>query len=555
MAADGNSAPIIYRGRVIRVMSRDLFARVALAEIPKILTLQDRNRQSPTYGCFDRNFWQYKIIDFPSGMAQEFVYPLALAWDTDLDGNPFYRSEAVREWVRAGIAYAASSGHVDGSCDDYFPFERAAGAAAFSLLACIESYRLLDLSDDLPVDFFRRRGRWLARHMESGRLSNHEALIALIMCRLHQMTGEELWQEAFESRLARLLSWQHQREGWFWEYDGCDPGYLTLTIGALASVQDAAPRGDVEAALGRAIDVAAQFVHPDGSFGGEYGSRNTYNFFPHGFELAGEIHNSAVAVNDCILRGIEAGLMPCYADDHIVGHHLWSYLLAWRHFRADRRGSLSHTEGIVRLPDAGLEIHRHDRSQLIVAARKGGVFKLFREDRLIASDTQISLRLADGRVAVAHLQGKYDFRSSAPDASSAGDHEIVIEGHLAWAKQAAMTPAKLIVLRLAMLTFGRFFPNMIRRILQRLLITGRTIAPFTFRRHLIRRGSTWTVRDEVWADDWSQIERAMVGVDQTSIHVVMSRTYQAGQLQNWTDLTDRISALEAGQPLVVERTF
>ena len=63
-------------------MNKDLFAREAIAQIPKILTLLDRNVHSPTYGCFDRNFWHYKIIDFPSGMAQEFVLPLALAYDT-----------------------------------------------------------------------------------------------------------------------------------------------------------------------------------------------------------------------------------------------------------------------------------------------------------------------------------------------------------------------------------------------------------------------------------------------------------------------------------------
>ena len=84
-------------------MSRELFAREALAQIPKILTLQDRNAHSPTYGCFDRNFWHYKIIDFPSGMSQEFVWPLALAWDTELEGNAFYRQDALREWAEAGM--------------------------------------------------------------------------------------------------------------------------------------------------------------------------------------------------------------------------------------------------------------------------------------------------------------------------------------------------------------------------------------------------------------------------------------------------------------------
>ena len=121
-------------------MNRDLFAKEALAQIPKILTLCDRNPHSPTYGCCDRNFWQYKIVDFPSGMAQEFVYPLALAYHTDIGSNPFYQQAAIRDWVEAGILFAAKSAHPDGSCDDYFPFERAGGAAAFSLLACIESY-------------------------------------------------------------------------------------------------------------------------------------------------------------------------------------------------------------------------------------------------------------------------------------------------------------------------------------------------------------------------------------------------------------------------------
>ncbi len=124
-------------------MNRHLFARAALAEIPKILTLLDRNRHSPTYGCFDRTFWQYKVIDFPAGMSQEFVYPLALAYHTNLEGNQFYQQPVLKDWVEAGILYGAKRGHPNGSCDDYFPFERAAGAAAFSLLAAIESYQLM----------------------------------------------------------------------------------------------------------------------------------------------------------------------------------------------------------------------------------------------------------------------------------------------------------------------------------------------------------------------------------------------------------------------------
>ena len=141
-------------------MSRDLFAQEAIAQIPKLLTLLDRNPHSPTYGCFDRNFWHYKIIDFPSGMAQEFVWPLALAYDTDIPNNPFHRQPALRDWVEAGILYAARSAHPDGSCDDYFPYERAGGAAAFSLLAGVESYTLLGLNNPIALRLFRQRVRY-----------------------------------------------------------------------------------------------------------------------------------------------------------------------------------------------------------------------------------------------------------------------------------------------------------------------------------------------------------------------------------------------------------
>ena len=83
--------------------SRDLFAAEALALIPKILTLQDRNPHSPTYGCFDRNYWHYKIIDFPSGMAAEFVWPLALVYSLQIADNPYYQQPAIKEWVTANI--------------------------------------------------------------------------------------------------------------------------------------------------------------------------------------------------------------------------------------------------------------------------------------------------------------------------------------------------------------------------------------------------------------------------------------------------------------------
>ena len=554
-------------------MAKDLLAQVAIAQVPQLLTLMDRNPHSPTYGCCDRNFWHYKIIDFPSGMAQEFVWPLALAYDTDIANNPFYQQAAIRDWVEAGVLYAAQSAHGDGSCDDYFPYERASGAAAFSLLACMESYQLLELDNYNALRFFEQRANWLAHHHESGQLSNHQTLIALCLERAGQLLKSSQWDRAKALRLERVLSWQHE-EGWFREYEGCDPGYQTLTIGCLAQLEQVKTDSRLQDAIAQAVKLVSHFIHPDGSFGGEYTSRNTYNFFPHSFEIAGCWLPEALAINDRFLQGLERWLAPCYSDDHIVGHHTWSYLLAWRCFVAERPPLLAREPGRIWLPGAQLLVDRRPMGaksiattesdppavsdtapeqpaelvELYLATGKGGVFKLFRGNRLIASDTQFSVQVRAGRKvknAVGHLVDRYQVDLQVD--------EIAIQGTLGWAKQTQMTPLKLMVLRAVMLSLGRFFPNLIRSLLQKILITGKQSAPFTFQRRLTWRSGQWVISDELKADSWERAIAVGIGCAQTSIYVVMSRTFQRGQLQPWLDLTERVRKLKSGQPLTVER--
>lgn len=530
-------------------VSRDLFAAEALGQIPKILTLLDRNPHSPTYGCFDRNFWHYKIIDFPSGMAQEFVWPLALAHETDIPDNPYYKNPAIREWVEAGISFAARSAHPDGSCDDYFPYERAAGASAFSLLACVESYRLLGLLDYEALKFLERRANWLANHYESGRLANHEALIILGLERLGQLLQTSKWRRIQAARLDRLLSWQSE-EGWFREYEGCDPGYHTLTLSCLAELDRLKPDDRLKIAIAKGVELAGHFIHPDGTYGGEYGSRNTYNFFPHGFELAGQWLPDALRINDQFLKGLKNGLAPCYADDHIIGHHTWNYLLAWRDFVSDRPQPMPRDVASIWLKEAKILIKRRPGTELYVGLNKGGVFKLFRDDKLVISDTNISLQVRQGkkiRNAVSHLIG--------PATVTVEQDEISVEGQLGWAKQTQMSPWKLIVLRGVMLTFGRFFPNLIRKLLQKMLIVGKQDAPFQFRRRFRWENEQWQVTDELLAPSWRGVIAAGIGASQTSIYVVMSRTFQAGQLEPWLDLTADIKKLTPGKSLRVERFF
>ena len=306
----------------------------------------------------------------------------------------------------------------------------------------------------------------------------------------------------------------------------------------------------MQASLTQAVKLAAEFVHPDGSYGGEYTSRNTYNFFPNGFERVGRWLPEALAINDRFLQGLANAKAPCYADDHIIGHHTWNYLLAWQDFVESRPAIPTRSQGQVWLKQAGLLIDRRENTELYLALNKGGAFKLFRDNQLIASDTQFSVQVWQGgklKNAVGHLVSDYTIDLQP--------NEIEVRGRLGWAKQKQMTPLNLMILRVVMLTIGRFFPNLIRRILQKVLIVGKKDAPFQFTRRLVWQDGRWQVQDQLQANDWFNVVSAGIGGDQTSIYVVMSRTFQVGQLQPWLDLTEKAKSLRMGEVLTIDRTL
>src|SRR3954451_16707197 len=138
--------------------------------MPRLLSLQDRNPFSPTYGSFHRLYWLDKSLDFPDAMAQFAVQALALVYANDFPGNPYYHQPKIRDWIVAGLDYWARIQHTDGSFDEYYPYERGwVGPTGFSLYAAIEAYRVV--RDEVPpeiADRVRRAIRHAAEFVGAG---------------------------------------------------------------------------------------------------------------------------------------------------------------------------------------------------------------------------------------------------------------------------------------------------------------------------------------------------------------------------------------------------
>jgi hypothetical protein len=563
---------------------RDAYLQATLAAIPRVLGAIDRNPYRATYGCMDREFWHYRTSAFPSEMHQEGVLPLAFVHATRLPGNAHFGNHRVAELAAAGIRFAARSSHADGSCDDYYPFERALGAAVFSLAACAAAYQLLRLDDAELLGWFRRRAEWIMAHGESGHLTNHHALAALGLLRVAQITGCERFRRAADAKIDQVLAWQ-DAEGWFEEYGGADPGYQTLTIDCLAKYRRATGDSRLDEPLRRAVDFARQFLHPDGSYGGIYGSRGTSHVYPHGFELLAGENAAAAELADGFLRRLTEGNEARLTDDRLYVHRVANLLEAYCDWSPTAPGPSSvGASRTCHFPRAGLLVYRTPDIYTVVSTARGGVFRHFTATSSAASDAGLIVETTDGRVAV----------SQRHDRSRTADYRATDEGHaatltvtgpLCWVRFETMTPWKQIALFAAMGTVGRWCRTLVRRLLQRRLITGRKEAGIQLTRRFewnwpedtqsnlgclghneaaaqkyrspagFARPTLCVIDAVELTDPRLRVKRMAFGTDHESAYVAATGGYDPGVLESWTDLTEYVEQLNRDRRVTITREW
>jgi hypothetical protein len=534
---------------------RDRYLDGVYDDIARLLGAIDRHPFRPTYGCLDRQYWHYRTACFPSEMYQEGVLPLALVHAHRLPGNRWYGCPRVRELTIAALHFSARSCHRDGSCDDYYPFERALGAAVFSLQAATKAYRLLGLHDPELVSWFERRSRWLMANDESGRLTNHHALAALGLWRVAQITDKDDYRTAARDRIERVLTWQEE-EGWFDEYGGADPGYQTVTIDCLVKLRLATGDERLDEPIRRAVAFARHFLHPDGSYAGEYGSRGTYHFYPHGMELlAGQLPHAA-DLADGFLSALAQGKHGHFHDDRLFAHRLGNQIeahLDWSPVRPEPSEDSART--IKHFSNAGLFVYTDSDRQTVVSTARGGILKHFETERTV-TDAGLVVEMQGGMVAVSQMHDHQ--RSVEVNNVSDGSVSITVSGPLHTSRFETATPVNQSILHVGMWAVGRWCRTAVRKLLQKRLITGRHSFPIHLTRTIKLQSGEPTVRvkDEIeLMSPAVRIERMAYGTDHQAAYVAACGVYQDSILEPWTDLSAYVETLNRERRVVIEREF
>jgi hypothetical protein len=507
-------------------------------------------------------------------MYQEGALTLAMASQLPLPGNRWHADPRVRQLAIAALRFSVRSSHADGSCDDYYPFEQAMGAAVFSLQASARAAELLGLDDPDILAWLRRRADWLVRHQESGRLANHHALAALGLLRVAQLTGQSLYREAAEAAIGRVLQWQ-SAEGWFEEYGGADPGYQTVTIDCLAKYRQTTGDPRLDEPLRRAVAFARHFLHPDQSYGGEYGSRGSYHFYPHGMEILAADHPAAADMADGFLVSLRSGVCAHFADDRMFAHRLANLLEAYVDWAPQRVVSPPPpASGTRYFPQAQILVVRDAGLQTVVSAARGGVFKHFGAGPPI-TDAGLLVETDALRLAASqwHDLGR-QVTATGPCLGTAapplpeGDEDcqplsFSVAGPLYWCRADLATPLTQSLLHVGMWLAGRWCRTLVRRILQRRLITGRRPAPIRLTRTFYWLPPSETAGRRVLrvvdvielCDPRLVVRRMAFGTDHQMAYVAAAGVYQDSVLRPWTDLATKVAELNARRRVVVEREF
>jgi hypothetical protein len=555
---------------------RDIYARKALEQVPRLLSLEDRDPFSPTFGCANREYWLCRSTDFPSSIAQFGIHALALAWAHEMPGNIYYQHPKILSWTLAGIDYWIKIQNRDGSFDEFYPNERGwAGPTGFLLYAMCDSFHRLDAAfpEAMRPRFFEaveKAGRYLARWDEPGVLANHHAMAVLPVFEAARLLGSrELW-DGYQAKLDAFYSYCDP-EGWCLEYDGADPGYLSATVSFLGKIYKHRKQYPVverdkkmRQVMERAVEFCSYFAYPNGHYAGTTGSRQTLHFYPHGFELLAPEIPLAGAVADAMLRGLEGGALvpPAIQEDRYFQYRVPEFLLSyldygWRTYAGeeDRPKLPFERAPFERFFSAGkIFAKKTPRRYLAINLAKGGVVKQFdlETNKLLVNDCGFYAQLEDGRRVTTQWIDPSNQVAVAPPTL-----EVSGPAHLLPAK--LFTPVKFILFRVFILAIGwnAWLAYQAKGLIRKLLMTRAARAPARCHRTITLAGDDLVIRDVIEMDPGARVRRFLIGDELPLRYVPQSRYFQPQELdvEGWLAPDEAVARLNRQGRLTVTRTL
>lgn len=448
--------------------------------LPRLLSLIDRDITSDSFGMADRYYWAWGLIDFGNGSFQGISHGFSMLWKNNLWPYDTTQKQFINR-IDSLFIGAKKLTKKDGSLEEAFPNE---GSFCVTALVSFDLLRTIDLLEDIIDQNLKSKWMHIVEPMimfliksdeTHGIISNHLATASSSLFRWHHLTNDAKAETRALELLKRILQYQ-SKEGWFKEYNGADPGYQSLCIYYMADIHIQRPDLELLKALRKSIQFLWHFAHPDGSFGGIYGSRCTRFYYPAGILALSDQITEASVLCSYMLDSIkkkrvitlssidEPNLTPTF------NAYCWSAVLAQK--------KISKNIDINTLPafrdisfreyfsEAGLLIDKGEDYYSIIATGKGGVTYHFKKNKPVIINSGAIVKNRKGILGSNQTSGQVVFNDKQ-------DLLTIISPILPMPKKLPK-PWQFLILRLFSLTIFRSirFREKVKQMLVKKLIKG-----------------------------------------------------------------------------------
>ncbi|MFI3237874.1 MAG: hypothetical protein R3Y47_07565 [Lachnospiraceae bacterium] len=498
-----------------------MYTDYILKNMPRVITQIDRDEHSKTYGSCDRNHWHLKIRDFSSAILQQSGLALALAYETEFEGNIYYRNENIKKWAIATVTYWAKIQLRDGSYNEYYPWEHGFPPTAFSLYSACEIYKRFQMKDEHIEAKMRKTCHYLMKHVET-QAYNQEMASITALHNAYLILQEQFILDGVNVKLEHFLQ-QQSVDGWFPEYGGADIGYLSVCFDMLSEYYCLSQDARVLEPMHKTFAFIQYFIHPDSTVGGEYGSRNTTYFLPNGLQVLSNL-GSGIAE-----RAIEVLYSNTKKDNYFLDStddRYFSHYVLHSFLRATEKRKQGAPAASEKLPfeynhhkvfeDAGLMTYRNDQYYMVVSTRKGGVIKVFADGEEKFIDCGYRVNYGGGCVSVTNwLDPSYDITYT--------EQGCVIKGYMNNIKFKTSSPILLMGLRVMAFIFG----NKLIHMLKKLIILVDKHDTIEFERVITFTDQGITLKDSVQNKEKFILEKAS---NMSARHVASGKFFMTSEL-------------------------
>ena len=481
--------------------------------LPRILALIDIDETNKTYGLLDRLYWAWKLNDFANATSQGVVNGFARLW---VNGLWPYKTKENDFLKRIDIIINAAS-HItrkNGSLEEAFPNEGSycvTALIAYDVLVTIELlYKIVP--DELIIKWLDITEPWIKYLIkydeEHALISNHLATASAALYRWSKFAvGRRNRNNALskaESLLNRILINQNKEEGWYKEYEGADPGYQSLCTYYMADILEFLTQNieincssNILLSLSHSIKSSLEFlqyaVHPDGSFGGIYGSRNTRIYCPGGIEQLSKRFNTAKAISKKMSSSISRMQVVTLStiDFGNLSPMFNNYCLAATIFDKSQKSSIEELNICEKLPcetgknflkkfpATGMIIDSSKNHYTIISLAKGGVVMHFVNNKIRYINSGVK----------AFIKNNHCISTQAWNINNecyTRDNYLIIKSQFTSLNKSYPSPFKFLILRLLCTTLFKidFIKELFKQLMVGMLITNKKKHPIYNERYI-----------------------------------------------------------------------